>query len=359
MSEKQPQPVVNMREIAELTGVSIATVSRSLANKAGVSEKTREQVIAACEKLGYKTNPLVAALMRSRRRNKDPLPGLTLAFITAFPTADGWQKHPSPIFRQMFAGAKKRAEERNYNLEHFWLYHEGMSNKRFSQILSARGIRGLLFAPPPKDQLKIELMWDEFSVVVLGITPGTNRFNRVTTDYYQSMLLAMEHCAQLNYKRPGLAVRWETNSRLEFRWEAAHNIAVKHLGLELLKPLLASEWTTENVTSWLKEQKPDVVIGPVLGSLIKLVESSDAKIADEVGLVGLLVPCAGDRLSGVLQNGELMGATAVDQLISQLERNETGIPENPITHTMLGRWNQGQTVRKHRDLSIQIPFPTV
>ncbi len=65
-----------------------------------------------------------------------------------------------------------------------------------------------------------------------------------------------------------------------------------------------------------------------------------------VGSVGLLVRQAGDRLSGVLQDGEVMGAVAMDQLISAVERNETGIPEHPITHTTLGRWNPGRTVRQ-------------
>jgi len=160
------------------------------------------------------------------------------------------------------------------------------------------------------------------------------------------MLLAMEHCALLGYKRPGLAVRSETNIRLEFRWQAAHEVASKYLGLESPFPLLASEWTAENVGRWLKDEHPDVVIGPVLGRLAELIDASGVKIPDDVGMLGLLVPRSGDRLTGVLQSGDTIGATAVDQLISQLERNETGIPEHPITHTMLGRWNPGETTRQ-------------
>jgi len=333
-----------IREIARLAKVSVATVSKSLNNKTDISEATRRRVLGICKELGYRPNPLVAALMRSRRRHTPPTRRLTLAFVSAFDTADGWRTHPSPIFRQMFTGAEARAAERSYRLEHFWLYRDGMSNQRFSQMLLARGIRGLLFAPVPYDQTPIELQWEDFAVVVLGITPSTSRFNRVATDYYQSMLLAMEHCAQLDYTRPGLAVRQETNSRLEYRWEAAYHIAVRRLKLKPVTPLLVPQWTTENVSHWLECDRPDVVIGPVLGRLEELVTASGARIPDDIGLVGLLVPRAGDRLSGVLQDGEIIGGTAADQLISQLERNETGIPEHPITHTMLGRWNPGRTV---------------
>lgn len=340
-----PHPV-NMREVARLAGVSIATVSKSLSNKQDVSSATREHVLAVCARLGYKTNPLVAALMRSRRQRTSPTGGLTIAYVTAFTTADGWRRHPFPIFRQLFTGAEARARERNYRLEHHWLFRDGMSNQRFSQILEARGIRGVLLAPVPDTHTSITPNWSAFSVAALGLTPSTRQFHRVSTDYCQSMLLAMDHCRQRGYRRPGLAARLETVARLEYRWEAAFGIARERLGLpDAVQPLIVDEWTKQNVDRWLRQARPDVVIGPVLGRLEELITSSGMRVPDDIGLVGLLVPKTGDRLTGVLQDGEILGATAIDQIISQMERNEIGIPDHPVTHTMLGRWNTGRTIR--------------
>jgi DNA-binding LacI/PurR family transcriptional regulator len=337
---------VSMRDIATHAGVSVATVSKCLSNKRDVSAATRRRVLAACRKLGYRPNPLVSALMRTRRRHSQPSDTLTLAYITAFPTSDGWRTHPSPIFRQMFAGAEARATERNYRLEHFWLFREGMTNQRFSQVLEARGIRGVLIAPVPDTHTSLELNWSAFSTVVLGLTPTTSAFHRVTTDYYQSMLLTMEECLKLGYRRPGLAARLETIKRLEFRWEGAYLVACERFGLASPPaPLFVDEWTAGNVERWLEQEEPDVVIGPVLGKLEELIRASGRRVPADLGLVGLLVPRSGDRLSGVLQNGEVIGAVAVDQLISAVERNETGVPEHPITHTTLGRWNPGRTVK--------------
>ncbi|HEY1108875.1 MAG TPA: LacI family DNA-binding transcriptional regulator, partial [Opitutaceae bacterium] len=246
---------VSMRDIARHARVSIATVSKCLSNKRDVSEATRRRVLAACAKLGYRPNPLIAALMRSRRRHSAPTDTLTLAYVTAFPTPDGWRKHPSPIFRQMFAGAEARATERNYRLEHFWLFREGMTNQRFSQVLEARGIRGLLVAPVPDTHTGLELNWPAFSTVVLGLTPTTRAFHRVTTDYYQSMLLTMEECLKLGYKRPGLAARSETIKRLEFRWEGAWLVACERYGLKSPPaPLFVEEWTAGAVERWLDRE---------------------------------------------------------------------------------------------------------
>lgn len=338
---------VSMRDIAAHARVSVATVSKCLSGKRDVSAATRRRVLAACRHLGYRPNPLVAALMRARRRHTAPAAKLTLAFVTAFPTADGWRQHPSPIFRQMFAGAVARAEARNYRLEHFWLFRDGMSNHRFSQMLEARGIRGLLIAPVPDTHTAIELNWKAFSSVVLGLTPTTRAFHRVTTDYYQSMLLAMEECSKLGYQRPGLAARLETIRRLEFRWEGAYLVACERFGLRARpRPLFVEEWTPPAVERWLRREKPDVVLGPVLGKLEQLIRASGRRVPADLGMVGLLVPHAGDRLSGILQDGEILGAAAVDQLIGAVERNETGVPAHPVTHTTLGRWNRGRTLRR-------------
>ena len=345
-----PDTPNTMRDIARIARVSIATVSKCLSNKTDVSAATRERVLRVCKELGYRPNPLVAALMQARRRNASPAKQLTLAFVTAFPTADGWKKHPSPIFRQMYAGALARATERNYKLEHFWLYQDGMSNQRFGKILFARGIPGLLLAPIPNTHITVDISWSPFSVVVLGLTPSTRQFHRVSTDYYQGMLLALEECAKLGYKRPGFAVRMETIERLEYRWEAAYLFWQKHTGVKRPpKPLLVNEWSEETVLDWIEHEKPDVIIGPVLGKLETIIRKSGRSVPGDIGMVGLSVPDGGDRLSGIVQDGEQIGAVAVDLLISQIERNEKGVPVFPVTHTFPGHWNHGETTRMLSD----------
>lgn len=41
-----------------------------------------------------------------------------------------------------------------------------------------------------------------------------------------------------------------------------------------------------------------------------------------------------------------MGANAVDLLITLIERNETGLPEHPITQMTPSLWNPGETLRR-------------
>ena len=55
-------PMANIYQVAELAGVSLATVSRVINPGAKVSEKTRRKVLAAMEQLGYKPNSIAQSL---------------------------------------------------------------------------------------------------------------------------------------------------------------------------------------------------------------------------------------------------------------------------------------------------------
>ncbi|MFD0668349.1 LacI family DNA-binding transcriptional regulator [Ramlibacter sp. MAHUQ-53] len=64
-----PAPgAVSISEVAELAGVSIATVSRVLNGSKPVSPQTRQRVEAAVARLGYRANPFARSLMSGRSR---------------------------------------------------------------------------------------------------------------------------------------------------------------------------------------------------------------------------------------------------------------------------------------------------
>ena len=54
--------MANIYEVAELAGVSLATVSRVINPGAKVSEKTRQKVLAAMQQLGYQPNSIAQSL---------------------------------------------------------------------------------------------------------------------------------------------------------------------------------------------------------------------------------------------------------------------------------------------------------
>ena len=127
---------MTLQDVADRAGVHRSTVALALRDHPRIPADTRELIRALAEKLGYRQNPLVAALMRSRRSGNAVKHG-TLAFLTNYPTRDGWRPihHNRPDF---FPGAVARAKDFGYKLEHFWLGEPGMTPARLSAILRAR-----------------------------------------------------------------------------------------------------------------------------------------------------------------------------------------------------------------------------
>ena len=84
-----------MRQIATAAGVSVATVSMALRNSEKITAAVREKVRAVAAQLNYRPDPLIAALADRRREHK-PASLDVIAYITAYPTREGWPTTASP-----------------------------------------------------------------------------------------------------------------------------------------------------------------------------------------------------------------------------------------------------------------------
>ncbi len=336
-----------MRDVARLAGVTTATVSLTLRNSPLISNPTKERVRAAVAQLNYRPNPYVRALMRARRQGQLPSHSPVLAFATSFPTRDGWRKTPTPIFRQLYEGAKARAEYLGFSLQEFWLRERDMTPRRFSEMLYSRGIRGVLLAPLPSAGAKLELSWDRFCVVTMGFSVSEPALHRVSSDHFHSMVIAMEECLKLGYRRIGLALSASTNLKVQQRWLAAYLIKQRELPkARRLEALLADVWGKEAVRPWFEEQKPDVVIAPSPSQLMEWFQEWGLQVPRDIGVVNLSCPALGDPIAGIYQNAELLGARAVDLLGGLIERNEVGLPDFPNALLLDGTWNVGKTLKR-------------
>src|SRR6185295_13939113 len=118
---------VTMKTIAAQAGVTQATVSMCLANNPRIPAVTRTRVRAIAERLGYRPNPYISALMRVRRQGRTSNDRPVLALVNGLESEDGWKKTISLTVRQMRDGAMERAAVRGYRAEEFWLHRDGMS----------------------------------------------------------------------------------------------------------------------------------------------------------------------------------------------------------------------------------------
>lgn len=64
--ERMNPSIVTLKDIAESTGFSLVSVHRAINGKNGVSEKTRREILAAAEKMGYTPNLMASVLKRKQ-----------------------------------------------------------------------------------------------------------------------------------------------------------------------------------------------------------------------------------------------------------------------------------------------------
>ncbi len=337
---------ITMKSVAAHAGVTQATVSMSLANNPRIPQVTRERIQAIARHLGYQPNPYVSTLMRLRRRGGPLSHKPVLALVCAQRTEDGWRNHPAPTIRQMREGAFERATLRGYRAQEFWLHRDGMSNRRFSEMLYARGIQGVLIGPLADGDAPPALRWEHFAAVSLSVPLPSLTLTTVCNDHYFSALQAVRECQRRGYRRPGLLLRAGHQQRFQGRWQAGFFVAGQLTPeLTLAEPLFVDDWAAPEILDWLECEQPDVIVSSGGAALSERLTRAGWQIPRDVGLVCLACASANDQVSGVWQNGAMIGALAIDTLINSVERHERGLPEQATTFMVEGRWNEGRTLR--------------
>lgn len=340
------QPPPNLDAIASAVGVSRMTVSRALRNARGIDPATRDKILAAAGKLGWRPNPLVSAFMSYVRTKKRQGDAGVLAYLTNDLTRDG--RRALDVYKRFYDGAAERARSRGYRLEVFQVRERGMSARRLSDILYARGIRGVLISPMSSSHAHLNLDWDKFSAATIGYSLLKPVLSRATNDQYGTMLLALREIRKLGYERIGLAMHYDNDARVYYHWSAgflSHHWRYHPHEKPLMH--LPAVWRDESAMAWIRKARPQVVVTTAchfLGRLFK--EGFD--IPKEVAFVNLdwtpeLKPAA-----GVDQLAEEVGGSAVDIVVEQINKNESGIPRFPKTVLLTGKWVPGTTVENLR-----------
>lgn len=329
--------------IAAELGVSKATVSMALRSSTRISKEMRARVLETADRLGYRPNPMISALMTSLRGSQPQINQPTLCFLTCFPERDGWKRFPTYV--QCFEGIRSRAEHLGYRVEVHWYGEANASGERLSQILNSRGIPGIIIAPLPSNGFKLDLAWDQFSTVAIGHTFNAFPAHRVSNHQFHTISEAMNQALNLGYTRPGLVMDKQIAARVENVWLAGYHVfQVTHEQLEPIPPLLAPHFSQEIVTAWIEEKRPDVII-TTDERVFRWLDAMGLRVPEDIGYIHLdWVPEKGD-FSGVDQLTARLGVAAVDLLVEQIYNNERGIPEMPKTVLIDGRWRAGPTVR--------------
>lgn len=351
---------VTLADIAKRAEVHVTTVSLALRNHPRLPEKTRNRIQKLAKEMGYQPDPILQALVAYRGKVMERRNPPTLAYVTNWDTEYGWKEvtaHP-----QFYAGANAKAQELGFKLDHFWMGEPGLSHKRMSKILQARGITGVIIASHRRSSdVDLHFDWTGFSAVKIEYFPHKPEFHQVNNDHCSIMRLAMQRAADLGYRRIGAVMHRGWDHAVDHHWEAGLLIShAFHPPQERIPIHLFPE--AEKVDEWMNETKGDVVVDTARfkawyeENKPEVIISKRSFIQPALDEMGLTIP--GDvafidlfleeeeedgSVAGVRQNHHTVGELALEILAGQLHYHKFGIPDIPTRTQVEGTWFDGAT----------------
>lgn len=335
---------VTIRDIAKKTGLHFTTVSLGLRNSPRLNAATRAKIQKQALKMGYRPDPMLAALNAYRQSKSKPQYQATIAWI------NNWQQRDQMLanaeFREYYEGAKQRANERGYVLEEFWLNESGMSVEKFNRILKARNIQGMLIAPQPESRSILPFAYGDLSTVALGYSMHPTPMHVVTNHHIHSMNLLFSHLRDAGYQRIGLCISQAIDKKVDhgilggwrlWDWMNPGQLVLKHYPDGF-------DGNRERVEKWFQKDKPEVIV--TTGDNIQAMVSWGYQFPRDIAVAGYALPKDEPVFSGLYQNDLLIGKKAVDLIIDMLYRGERGLPETPIRTLVESDWYPGKTLRQ-------------
>lgn len=332
--------LATLQDVANKAGVSKSTASRALRDSRLISERTRERVREAAEKLGYRGHPLWGHVLNQFRNGKTPGTIASLALLNYRPDPHDW--HRKRFYSRILKGVRERAGAMRFGIDEIFLDDPGVGCGRLDAILQARGIRGLVIPPVPTASLEIPVDWDRYVAVSFGLQLRQPRLDRAIPDHHANLRLAWEQLRQAGYRRIGLALYGGLDERMENGLtEAFHTCQNRDAeSLEGIPPFLRHIFSPREFEHWLERYRPDALMVMQKRFLEHLAEPHRKERARGPLPVDLnLHPSRGPDACGINQNLEEIGSAGIDLLATRLFFNETGLPNPPVSAVVEGHWS--------------------
>ncbi len=195
---------VNIHRIAELCGVSIATVSRVLNNKGPVKESTKQKILQVAAELNYKPNSIARGLSR---KQTDTIGVILPELVDEF-------------FMNIIHGLDEVAHKHNKYLLVSSSHSQRDDMETIFEFMVGGRVDGvILMAPSLNDQVYDIIKKNRRPVVLLNCGLKRDHVVRFGIDNYNGARQVVRHLIGHGYKRIAMVQGPEGNVDAAARWQ--------------------------------------------------------------------------------------------------------------------------------------------
>lgn len=199
----------NIREVAALAGVSIATVSRVVNATGPVAGETRDRVLVAIEQLGYSRD----GVARSLRLGKTATVGAVLSDFG------------NPVVSAIFRAATETLASAGYLTLVAQSVSSGARDVDVVDAMLERRVDGLLWSVSDEGDREVRSAVARSSVPIVLVERRMEVLgvDSVVADHYGAMVEAVEELVKVGHKCigiiPGARGQWPRRERLRAFWD--------------------------------------------------------------------------------------------------------------------------------------------
>lgn len=320
---------LNIKKIAELAGVSKATVSRVLNNYPHISPELRDRVMQVVDQTGYARNP-IARMLTANRSN---MIGLVIPTGAKFVFSD-------PYFPKLTEGISRATNHHKLTLSLFLFHSEDDGVATVRNIIANGMFDGLLVTGDRIDDKILPLLiHHEVRFVLIGRSLHDENIHYIDVDNYGGGRLATEYLIERGYRRIGI-ITCDYNIAAVDRFNGYQQV-LKEQGMVFDPALVAyGDFSMDSGARGMEQllpQKPDAVFvisdTMALGAL-RVLREHQIQVPDDMGIMGFddLPPAiqADPQLTTIRQPIDQQGALAVETILQLIEN-----PERPLRQMAL------------------------
>ena len=314
-----------IKEVANLAGVAVGTVSHVITGSVPVSAPLRRKVQAAIRQLDYHPNHVARSLKTSKTR--------TLGIIVPDMTI--------PYFPKVIRGAETAARSKGYSLIAVNSDDSGTRQKELLSLLRSQRVEGILLvmaaAPTPIAQISGTVAAG-IHVVCLDRIPDRFAVDSVSVEDLSAAGLGVDHLISVGHRRIAI-VTGPMSLRNERQRLAGYEQSLRRAGIVPREDLIwHGNLRTEDVTILCRERllavpRPDAILatnGPTGLGVLRALRDCALKTPEDIALVTFDELTVDDLftpvVTTVVQPAYEIGYRAAEILLDRIEQGSSGQP---------------------------------